>query len=909
MKKYVAVFFLLAILVSALNISVDTNEGVSASPSRLITLPTPIRVDNNSMFFNTSEAMKWTGDGSSGAPFIISGYEIPARGYGCGIYIGNVTYSFIIRDCRVHNVSDNYNYYYWGSGIAFYNVSDARIENCYISDSNEGTVIGQSSSVTVNDTRIENAEYDGIRIFSSEDLLIRNNIVRDTMTGITVSGSTMVTVSDNDLRNGEGQGINIGSGVTGCNMTGNLIHDYSMTGILISDSGGCRIIDNDIVRSNTGIALDGYNIGRSADQNVVKDNTITQCHGGIHTQMTRNSLIEGNNISYSTGRGIEIGPMTVNETVRNNILWHNTGYGAYLMGEGHLVYNNNFHFNNGSTDVFDPAFIQGYDEGLNDTWYRNGKGNTWSDRRGPDEDENGIVDIPYPLHGRARNSDPYPVSDYEPPILFPPSAPRSLEASTGRLFINLTWQEPQDDGGSPILGYNLYRGAEGSVPEIIAELPDDTFEYNDTDVLENTRYGYRVTAVNDIGEGPFSSLVHATTPEPPGQPEINITSPEDGRIFTSDNLTVSYTYNIYNGNLDHIDVNCNGFWIDVGNSTSYPLSDLADGQYLFRVRLFTMEGLEAEDNITFNISVPSPVVEITAPGMTLLNDDPITFSWNTGSSGSRITSHEYRMDGGNWTDVELNTTISLHGIPEGPHIFEVRVRDVSGRNGTASITLTVDRTPPNVMDKGPIDRDISPDTVIYVTFGEQIVDPSAEVRFEPEVNGTMTITNHTFLQFVPDEDLEAGVTYTVHVQAMDAAGNLLNLYSWDFTVGSDEIIIRVFGYIVDDAGNEVQGAIVTLKGMNDSTNGFGQFEFLVPPGSYHLSVFRDGYKPYDMDLIVASTGEYNIGKIILEKEYTPEEDSSFPWAPVVIVIIGAVIAVGFFSLKRQGQSDELDIEE
>ena len=43
-------------------------------------------------------------------------------------------------------------------------------------------------------------------------------------------------------------------------------------------------------------------------------------------------------------------------------------------------------------------------------------------------------------------------------VVTTPSAPHSQTATTGELFVSLTWATPSSDGGSTITGYYVYRG-------------------------------------------------------------------------------------------------------------------------------------------------------------------------------------------------------------------------------------------------------------------------------------------------------------------------------------------------------------------------------------------------------------------------------------------------------------------
>ncbi|MEM3341412.1 MAG: hypothetical protein QW728_01835 [Thermoplasmata archaeon] len=84
---------------------------------------TPIRIDCDSDF--TSENGLCTGSGTESDPYIIENWYIEGLGYGYGIYIGNTTGYFVVRNCTISQSYGNSSIYYWNSGIALFNVSNA----------------------------------------------------------------------------------------------------------------------------------------------------------------------------------------------------------------------------------------------------------------------------------------------------------------------------------------------------------------------------------------------------------------------------------------------------------------------------------------------------------------------------------------------------------------------------------------------------------------------------------------------------------------------------------------------------------------------------------------------------------------------------------------------------------------
>ncbi len=94
-----------------------------------------------------------------------------------------------------------------------------------------------------------------------------------------------------------------------------------------------------------------------------------------------------------------------------------------------------------------------------------------------------------------------------------PFAPEDVEAELLEDGIKIRWEEPIDDGGSPIIGYNIYREGENGEMEFLIELDGETHEHLDETINPDTEYRYAVSAVNDVGEGERSYSHWVEVPE------------------------------------------------------------------------------------------------------------------------------------------------------------------------------------------------------------------------------------------------------------------------------------------------------------------------------------------------------------------------------------------------------------
>jgi fibronectin type 3 domain-containing protein len=168
-----------------------------------------------------------------------------------------------------------------------------------------------------------------------------------------------------------------------------------------------------------------------------------------------------------------------------------------------------------------------------------------------------------------------------------PGAPTGLAASAGNAQVTLSWKAPGSDGGAAITGYRVYQGT-GSKPVASVTGTGTTVK----GLTNGTTYSFKVTAVNQAGEGPASGPASATPKagiSQPGSPNGLAASPGDGQVALSwtapgsDGGTGISGYEIYRGTSpggeSSAPVNANPV-----TGTSYTVTGLANGTtYYFTV--------------------------------------------------------------------------------------------------------------------------------------------------------------------------------------------------------------------------------------------------------------------------------------------------------------------------------------
>ena len=98
-----------------------------------------------------------------------------------------------------------------------------------------------------------------------------------------------------------------------------------------------------------------------------------------------------------------------------------------------------------------------------------------------------------------------------------PAKPTGLSATATHDSVTLTWNDPGDDS---ITGYVVLRrlpgvDPEGQFSELVSNTGTAELTYTDDTVSAETRYTYRIKAINGAGPGERSRWYHIDTPAAP----------------------------------------------------------------------------------------------------------------------------------------------------------------------------------------------------------------------------------------------------------------------------------------------------------------------------------------------------------------------------------------------------------
>ena len=355
----------------------------------------------------------------------------------------------------------------------------------------------------------------------------------------------------------------------------------------------------------------------------------------------------------------------------------------------------------------------------------------------------------------------------------PPSAPRNLAASPGDTEVTLTWEPPEEDGGSDVTGYEYQVDEEdwkdGGTADARSVVVSD---------LENGRsYTFSVRAVNALMGLGAVEMVEAT----PRPAAVAPTAPRDLAAEPGDTMvTLTWSPPANDGGSDitgyeyQVD---EGVWTNAGaaDARSVAVSDLEnDRQYAFSLRAVngTVPGAVAavEAKPRAAITAPTAPRDLAAePG-----DNMVELTWSppADDGGSDLTG--YQIQGGlvtSWitilaTDPGPSGFFNLENGRE--YTFSIRAVNRIGPGPTVSVKAT-----PRGAPSGPRNLAASPrDAQVTLTWEPPAADGGSSLSgYEYQVDqGDWKDGGTANARSIVVSGLENGRSYTFSVRAVNGIG-------------------------------------------------------------------------------------------------------------------------------------------
>ena len=300
-----------------------------------------------------------------------------------------------------------------------------------------------------------------------------------------------------------------------------------------------------------------------------------------------------------------------------------------------------------------------------------------------------------------------------------PDPPASLSAfPASATSISLSWNPPQNTGGSVIIGYKIeYKSSSNAYSVLVANTASPATSYTQTGLTAGTTYTYRVSAINCIGIGNPSNeayAVPAKTFTPTGVTATAVSptgivlswiAPSEtyGQVITGYKIDRKISSNVYDTIVDN-----------TGPTTNYSINNLVTGKtYTFTVTAIFSNGVESnpssEASATTSTSTQTSSTQSlqqcasnpdppTGVGAKIASPSSVKLSWiapsNNGKSPVTGYKIEFKTSVGSWSvlapNVGNNTTYQHTGLNADTYTYRVSaINSIGTGNPSKEVSVTL----------------------------------------------------------------------------------------------------------------------------------------------------------------------------------------------------------------------------
>ena len=242
----------------------------------------------------------------------------------------------------------------------------------------------------------------GVFLSNVQHAILENNTITSSEDGIRINNASKTVILNNNIYSNTRFGIFLDK-TNNCTLSSNSVHDNLINGVHLKDTLNTTINHNTIYNhhygeySQCGILLD------NSSNTLIAKNSVFNNHYGIKfLNSANNNQVTNNTLYDNQQQGICLEYASGNTLVYNNIS-DNLFYGILITdgSNDNTIQYNSFTGNNARN-------TQASDNGINNVF----KGNFWApheDWAPHDDNDDLIIDTPYPIEGSANNSDSFPL--------------------------------------------------------------------------------------------------------------------------------------------------------------------------------------------------------------------------------------------------------------------------------------------------------------------------------------------------------------------------------------------------------------------------------------------------------------------------------------------------------------------
>ena len=631
-----------------------------------------------------------------------------------------------------NNVSNNRN-----TNIYFKNTNNIEIQDNLVSQSEYGIFVESSNNTQIRNGTIVRNNVSGLSLLTSRNVSVIYSNIEENSYGIILNSTLYTTITYNFLSRNGLYGIN----VTNTSWNNSIHHN--------------GFINNSLLLTNATQAIDengtnNWNFSEEGNYWTDFDEPVEGCYDNDTNWICDAPyLLDGyvNAMDYyplTTPLGIIV------PSAPQNL----TGYGG----------------NRTISLVWLPPKSSGFYPITNYRLYKNGTVLTQLGTNTTFVDYNVINGVNYTYYVTAINSggesQKSNIVNITP--LSIPYPPKNLTGTAGNHRNSLSWQAPDDNGGTPLTNYKIYRDG-----LYLTTVSATSTTYVDTNVTNGVAYKYSVSALNIIGESNKSNEVLLTPLGTPSEPRTLSAVAGDGYV----SLQWQIPLNNGGSTITNYRIYRNGALLSqIGTNTTYTDYNVINGvTYIYQISALNVAG-EGPKSSSVSATPKKPYVQPSEPlNLTGTPDNRrIVLRWQPPASdgGSPITNYRIYRNASLLTEIGTNTTFDDYNVENGiSYSYQVSAVNLAGEGNKSNIIVVVPRTvpePPRALTGTANINNVS------LQWDAPLNNGGSEIKnYRIYRNATLLTeigVNTTYIDF----EVAKGTTYIYYVTAVNEAGESAN---------------------------------------------------------------------------------------------------------------------------------------
>lgn len=276
---------------------------------------------------------------------------------------------------------------------------------------------------------------------------------------------------------------------------------------------------------------------------------------------------------------------------------------------------------------------------------------------------------------------------------------------------------------------------------------------------------------------------------------------------------------------------------------SFPVAanGLTDGTHTVALQAFDRAGnASAVQSVSFMLDRVAPTISITSPVPGLITNQSVMVSGLATDDRSGLASMQAALDGGAYAPVSYDAAgyfsfpVSAAALADGTHTIALQAFDQAGNaSAVQTVSILLDRVAPTVTVISP-DAGLTADqniTVSGVASDDRTGLAALQVSFDGGAYTPLTydVTGHFSFPTGLPLDGTADVSHTVHVRAVDVAGNVSAVTDFSFILDTTAPVVTVTS---PAAGLTVTQNVTVTGHVSDALSGIASAESALDGGAF-----------------------------------------------------------------------------